>query len=432
MNRHGELTSLQYDAVIIGAGIVGAATAWRLQQIRPSWRVAVIEKESECARHQSGRNSGVIHAGVYYKPGSLKAKLCVEGNRRTKAFCKDFAIPFDECGKLVVATNERQLKDLAQLQGRATANGLTVEMLSAQQLQSREPNINGLGALFVPASGIVDYVEICRELIRQFREAGGEVFYDHEVLDVIEENTTEKGAPGGGVNSGKRYSDQSDTLVTINCHSDTQLTCRQLIACSGIQSDRIVQSLGLECLFRMMPFRGEYFQLAAQHQSIIRHLIYPVPDPNMPFLGVHLTRMIDGSVTVGPNAVLALGREAYGKAQWSLRDLAAMASFPGSYRLLARYWRAGFGELRDSLWKPAYLQRVQEYCPGLSLKDLLPYRPGIRAQAVDDKGNMIDDFLFARSANCLVVCNAPSPAATSALPIADHILTELGLLEKEA
>lgn len=426
MKQNWSDAAAHYDAVIVGAGIVGAATAWRLQQIRPSWRLAILEKESDCAKHQSGRNSGVIHAGVYYTPGSLKARLCVEGNRRTKEFCKDFGIPFNECGKLLVATDEGQLKGLAQLEGRAQANGLTVETLNATQLQSREPNIKGLGALFVPASGIVDYAEICRELLRQFREAGGEVLYDHEVLDVLEDGSDE-------IADANSYEGAAEEpRVTIRCHTNKQLSCRQFIACTGIQSDRMVQSLGLECSFRMMPFRGEYFQLTSQHQHVIQHLIYPVPDPNMPFLGVHLTRMIDGSITVGPNAVLALGREAYGKTQWSLRDLASMASFTGSYRLLARYWRAGLGELCDSLFKAAYLRRVQEYCPGLSLEDLLPYRPGIRAQAVDRQGNMIDDFLFARSSNCLVVCNAPSPAATSALPIADHILTELGLLEKEA
>ncbi len=398
-----------YDAIIIGAGIIGAATARRLQQCRPALRIAVVEKESGCARHQTGRNSGVIHAGVYYAPDSLKAKLCVEGNRRTKSFCQEYGIAFDECGKLLVACNERELQGLTQLKARAQQNGLDVDALNGQQLQQREPNIQGLGALLVPASGIVDYAEVCRELLDQFRQGGGEVFYGRKVQTLIEDN--------GEVRLAYRKEN----------NSEGQMSCQQMIACSGIQADKLVQSLGLVMSFRMMPFRGEYFQLAAEHNQIIRHLIYPVPDPSMPFLGVHLTRMIDGSVTVGPNAVLALGREAYRKSEASLTDLVNMASYSGSYRLLARYWKAGFGELRDSLFKGAYLKRVQNYCPSLKKRDLQPYRAGIRAQAVDRQGRMIDDFLFARSSNSLVVCNAPSPAATSALPIADHILAELGL-----
>ncbi|GAA6151237.1 L-2-hydroxyglutarate oxidase [Pseudoteredinibacter isoporae] len=398
-----------YDAVIIGAGIIGAATAWRLQQCKPAWRIAVIEKESACAQHQSGRNSGVIHAGVYYAPGSLKAKLCVAGNQRTKDFCREHDVAFEECGKLLVACSERELQGLAQLKTRAEQNSLEVDTLDERQLRQREPHIQGLGALFVPASGIVDYAEICRELLNQFCEHGGEVLYHHQVHRLVEEH--------------------AEVRLFCKAANDSEhvISCQQLIACSGIQADKLVQSLGLDLSFRMMPFRGEYFQLAAEHNQIIRHLIYPVPDPSMPFLGVHLTRMIDGSVTVGPNAVLALGREAYRKSQVSWPDLAYMATYPGSYRLLGRFWKAGLGELRDSLLKGAYLKRVQQYCPGLKKADLKPYRAGIRAQAVDSQGRMIDDFLFARGKHSLVVCNAPSPAATSALPIADHILAELGL-----
>ncbi|MBB6520359.1 L-2-hydroxyglutarate oxidase [Pseudoteredinibacter isoporae] len=398
-----------YDAIIIGAGIIGAATASRLQELKPSWRIALIEKESDCAQHQTGRNSGVIHAGVYYAPGSLKAKLCVEGNRRTKAFCREHNIAFDECGKLLVACHQKELEGLAQLKVRAEQNGLDVDVLDGQQLAQREPNIRGLGALFVPASGIVDYAEICRSLLSQFRERGGQIFYGCEVHKLIEK--------------------EGEVCVFYNDANDSEghISCQQLIACSGIQADKLVQSLGLDLSFRMMPFRGEYFQLSARHNQIIRHLIYPVPDPSMPFLGVHLTRMIDGSVTVGPNAVLAFGREAYRKTQLSLPDLLAMASYSGSYRLLGRFWKAGLGELRDSMFKGAYLKRVQNYCPSLTKADLQPYRAGIRAQAVDHEGNMIDDFLFARSQHSLVVCNAPSPAATSALPIADHILKALNL-----
>ena len=404
-----------YDALIIGAGIIGAATAWRLQQLRPGWRIAIIEKEQSCAQHQTGRNSGVIHAGVYYAPGSLKAKLCVEGNQRTKTFCKEHRIAFEECGKLLVACNEQELKGLGQLKLRARQNGLEVEPQSAQQLKQREPNIAGLGALWVPASGIVDYAEICRELLKQFGEAGGEIYYGRELKRLRERD--------GEVQL------QCTSSLSI-AHTDRQsqiFYCKQLIACAGIQSDRLVKSLGLSVDFQMMPFRGEYFQLPGEHNSIINHLIYPVPDPTMPFLGVHLTRMIDGSVTVGPNAVLAMGREAYKKTQFSMADIQQMVSEPGSYRLLGRFWKAGLGELRDSLFKHSYLKRVQSYCPSLKVSDLLPYKAGIRAQAVDKQGNMIDDFLFAQSEQCLIVCNAPSPAATSALPIADHIIAKLDL-----
>lgn len=390
------------DCLIIGAGIVGAATAWRLQQLRPDWRITLIEKEYAPAQHQSGRNSGVVHAGVYYAPDSLKARLCRAGVKATADFCREQGLPYLRCGKLIVATGETELPRLRQLVERAVANGVKVSTLSRAELEDLEPHINGLAALHVPETAITDYAAICRRLLELFLERGGDVVYGETVEAIREQESRVH-------------------LVT----TPNEYRGRWLIACAGVMADRLVQLQGLQPDFRILPFRGEYYRLAETRAGLIRHLIYPVPDPSLPFLGVHLTRTIDGGITVGPNAVLALAREAYHRGDWRLKDCLETASFSGAWRMLLHYRRAAWQEWRSSVSRNYYLNRVQRFCPELGEADLLPEPAGIRAQAVSAKGELLHDFLWLAGRRSLHVCNAPSPAATSAFPIADTICKRL-------
>jgi L-2-hydroxyglutarate oxidase len=367
----------------------------------------LIEKESDLAQHQTGNNSGVIHAGVYYTPGSLKAKFCFEGNRATKAFCTEHGIAFDECGKVLVATNALEMTRMKALWERTEANGLERYWLSAEELAEREPNIQGVGGIFVPSSGIVDYGEVARAMGRVFTEAGGEIRLATEVVGLEE---------------------RSDEVVVKTTEGD--LRSRYMVSCSGLMSDRVVRMLGLEPSFTICPFRGEYYRLASRHDRVVNHLIYPIPDPAMPFLGVHLTRMIDGTVTVGPNAVLAWKREGYRKTDFSFSDTVATLTNPGVLKVLKKNLKPGLLELKNSVFKGGYLKEVQKYCPSIELGDLEPYPAGVRAQAVSRDGKLVDDFLFMNTRRTVNVCNAPSPAATSALPIGAHILQQVsGLMQ---
>ncbi|WPC06451.1 L-2-hydroxyglutarate oxidase [Pseudomonas benzenivorans] len=391
-----------YDFVIIGGGIVGMSTAMQLIRAYPEASILLLEKESGPARHQTGHNSGVIHAGVYYSPGSLKARFCLAGNRATKAFCDEQGIAYDECGKLLVATNELEMQRMRALWERTAANGLQREWLSAGQLKEREPNISGLGGIFVPSSGIVNYAEVTAAMAREFQRHGGEIRYGAEVTG-LEELATE-----------------------LRVHTRLGTFCaRFMVSCSGLMADRLVRMLGLDPGFSICPFRGEYYQLPARHNRIVNHLIYPIPDPSMPFLGVHLTRMIDGSVTVGPNAVLALKREGYRKRDISLADTWAMLGDAGIRRVLRDNLRPGLVEMKNSLFKRGYLQQVRKYCPSLGVQDLQPYPAGVRAQAVSRDGKLIEDFLFRNTRRSVNVCNAPSPAATSAIPIGAYIIEQI-------
>lgn len=391
-----------HDYILIGGGILGLATALELQQRCPGKRVLVLEKESGPARHQTGHNSGVIHAGVYYKPGSLKARFCKAGNIATKAFCREHEIPFDECGKLLVATSDLELERMQGLIGRCAENELPIEVLDAVELKEREPNITGVGGIFVPSTGIVSYARICEKMVELVLAGGGEVRFNTEVKQIRE------------------HADR----VQVDTDTD-QYTAGHLIACAGLWADRIVRMLGQKPDFRIIPFRGEYFLLPPKHNQIVNHLIYPIPDPDLPFLGVHLTRMIDGTVTVGPNAVLALKREGYRKRDISLSELAGMLTYPGLLKMLSRNLGPGLTEMKNSLFRNGYLQQVRKYCPQLTRDDLKPYPAGVRAQAVARDGSLVDDFLFVKTERALVVCNAPSPAATSSIPIAAHIVDQL-------
>ena len=397
-----------HDFIIVGGGILGMSTAMQLKQAYPERRMLLLEKEAGPAMHQTGHNSGVIHAGVYYTPGSHKARFCLEGNRATKAFCDAHGIPYDTCGKLLVATSELEMQRMQALWERTAANGLAREWLSAGELAEREPNITGVGGIFVPSSGIVDYAAVTRAMAAEFERLGGEIRYGCEVTGLEERRQEVVVKSSGG-----------------------EFIGRYLVTCSGLMADRVIRLLGQDPGFTICPFRGEYYRLPDRHSAIVNHLIYPIPDPSMPFLGVHLTRMIDGSVTVGPNAVLAFKREGYRRRDVSLTDLARMATNPGILKVLGRNLRPGLSEMKNSLYRRGYLELVRKYCPSLTLEDLEPYPAGVRAQAVSRDGRLVDDFLFVSTRRTLNVGNAPSPAATSAIPIGAHIVEQVKALVEE-
>ena len=387
-----------YDFIVIGGGIVGASTALSLVTMYPEKRTILIEKEKSFASHQTGHNSGVIHAGVYYEPGSLKAKFCREGLEETINFCDLHNIPYENCGKLLVATSEIELARMDVLFERCKQNNIEVELIDQEQLRKIEPNINGIGAILVKSTSIVNYQSVTKKMIEQYEALGGEYLLDTEVVNLTE---------------------NSDAIEIIT--NNETLKSRYLISCAGLMADRIAKMLNLEINFRIVPFRGEYYKLSEKHNTLVKHLIYPIPDPELPFLGIHLTKMIDGSVTVGPNAVLGFKREGYGKINLSPRDTLEMLSFKGFYKVIRNHFKSGITEMLNSKYKRGYLKQVNKYSPSIKLKDLQPYPAGIRAQAVLDDGTLVHDFLFVESERSIHVCNAPSPAATSAMPIGKYI-----------
>jgi L-2-hydroxyglutarate oxidase len=386
---------VRYDYCVVGGGIVGLATARELLLRRPGASLLLLEKESALAAHQTGHNSGVIHAGVYYAPGSLKARLCREGNLATKEFCAEHGVAIDVCGKLIVATSQLEVKRLTDLRARCAANEIEVVLIDGAALARLEPNVAGLAALRVPSTGIVDYKQVGRALGEDIQQLGGEIRLNTAVLKIRE---------------------SGDSVEVIDS-SQQAVNTAQLVACAGLQSDRLARAAGLSVALRIVPFRGEYFRLPDAKSQLVRHLIYPVPDPDLPFLGVHLTRMIGGEITVGPNAVLGLSREGYDHFSFDWRDARDALAFPGLWRVLRKHWRSALGELRGSLQKSRYLQECRKYCPSLTLADLQPYRAGIRAQAVLNDGTLVHDFMFADTPRMVHVLNAPSPAATAAIPI---------------
>jgi L-2-hydroxyglutarate oxidase len=393
------------DICVIGGGIVGLATAYALLQERPGLALAVLEQEAAPALHQTGHNSGVIHSGIYYAPGSLKARLCREGAEATKAFCAEAGIAVETCGKLLVATTPLEVERMEKLALRATENKIICERIDAAELKRREPHITGLGAIFVPATGIVDYRAVCAALVQRIEQAGGRLVFGARVTRISERADAVEVEAGGII-----------------------YTAARLVACAGLQADRVAALAGFAPEFQIVPFRGEYFRLPPAMNDIVSALIYPIPDPDLPFLGIHLTRMIDGGVTVGPNAVLGLAREKYSKFAVSPRDVKAMLGFPGFWRTLRANLGPGLVEMRNSLFKTYYLEACRKYCPELTLGDLRPQEAGIRAQAVLRDGTLVQDFLIKKTARMVHVCNAPSPAATSALPIGKMIAAELATL----
>ena len=390
---------MRYDFCVVGGGIVGLATAREVLLRRPGASLVLLEKEASLAAHQTSHNSGVIHAGVYYAPGSLKARLCRAGNQQTKQFCAEHGIPIEVCGKLIVATTPVEIGRLTDLRKRCDANEIPSQELGGTTLAALEPRIAGLAALLIPGTGIVDYQQVCLALAEDVRTAGGEVRLSSCVRSITERSAE----------------------VELALTEGEPLRAGQLIACAGLQSDRLARAAGLDAGLRIIPFRGEYFQLPADKSNIVRHLIYPVPDPELPFLGVHLTRMIRGQVTVGPNAVLGFAREGYSHFSFNLRDSADTLGFPGFWHVMRKHWRSALTELSGSLVRSRYLQECRKYCPELTLQDLQPYPAGIRAQAVLADGTLVHDFMFADTPRMVHVLNAPSPAATAAMPIARMI-----------
>jgi L-2-hydroxyglutarate oxidase len=393
----------QYDVTIIGGGILGLATALEFVQRYPRVKLGVLEKEDRLAAHQTGHNSGVIHSGIYYKPGSLKARTCVAGANALIAFCERHNIPYERCGKVVVATAADELPRLEELFRRGTANGVVgLEMIGPERLRDIEPHVTGLKALYVPTTGIVDFSHVARTYAQLVQERGGEIRTRCQVLHIIQR--------AGAV-----------VLET----SQGAIQSKFLVNCGGLFSDRLARLAGVHPALQIVPFRGEYYSIAPQRRALVRNLIYPVPDPALPFLGVHFTRTIDGAVEAGPNAVLAFAREGYRKSHIVVRDLRETLVFPGFWRMTRRYWRTGLGEMVRSFSKKAFLKALQRLLPELTLDDLQPGGSGVRAQAITTSGALVDDFVIASSGMTLHVLNAPSPGATASLAIGRLIVDKV-------
>lgn len=381
---------------------MGLATAWRLSQKFPAAKILLLEKEDVVAHHQTGRNSGVIHSGIYYKPGSLRAKNCRQGKVELEAFCTEHEIPWQRTGKVIVATKPAELPALQTIYERGQQNGVDCCLIDRRQLEEIEPHTAGIQAIHVPESGIVDYPAVCRKLAQLLTNSGTEIRLGHRVTGIQH---------------------QTD-FVRITCEQDAFET-QQVINCTGLYSDRIAKLSGQKIQEKIVPFRGEYFTLTTEAEHLCRGLIYPVPDPAFPFLGVHFTRMIEGGVECGPNAVLALAREGYSWGKINLRDLADSLSYRGFQKLAWQYWKTGFGEVWRSLSKRAFVKALRELVPEIQTQHLVAAPAGVRAQALAPEGRLVDDFLILRSDRVLNVCNAPSPAATAALNIGRSIVEQI-------
>jgi L-2-hydroxyglutarate oxidase len=386
----------RHDVAIVGGGIVGLATALALV---PRQRVVVLEAEPRLAAHQSSHNSGVIHSGLYYRPGSLKADLCVAGRAAMYRFCAEEGIPHEACGKLVVATRAEELPALAELERRGRASGLAgLRRVGPEEIREREPNVAGIAGLLVPETGIVDFARVSAAFAARIRAAGGEIRTGARLLGVRRE-------PG--------------EVVLVTAAGD--LRSRALVACAGLQSDLIARRCGLEPGLRIVPFRGEFLELVPERRRLVNHLVYPVPDPALPFLGVHFTRTIDGAIEAGPNAVLALAREGYGRWSFSAADALGMTRYPGFWRMARRHWRTAVGELHRSFSMRASVRALQALVPAIGPRDVRRGRTGVRAQAVDREGGLVDDFRFLDAERMVHVLNAPSPAATASIAIGEAI-----------
>jgi (S)-2-hydroxyglutarate dehydrogenase len=399
----------RYDVLIIGGGAVGLGVALEITRRFPHRRLLVIEKEDRVARHQSGHNSGVIHSGVYYKPGSLKARLCVSGAAAMIEFCRTHGIPHNVCGKVIVATSGEELPRLEELRRRGEANGLTgLRLIGPEELCEIEPHATGLRALLVPSTGVTDYALVCEKYAQLITQNGGTVSTSTAAIAI----------------------QRSSAEIVVET-SKGEFCTKMLINCAGLYSDRICRMAGDDPGVMIVPFRGEYFDLVPQRASLVKALIYPVPDPRFPFLGVHFTRRISGKVDAGPNAILALAREGYRHTNISVRDLASSAAFPGFWRMARQHWRKGIDEWHRSLSKTAFVRALQKLLPEVREGDLVPGGSGVRAQALKPDGSLVDDFQFVPSETVLHVLNVSSPAATASLvigkTIVDTYATTLGL-----
>ena len=391
-----------YDFIVIGGGIVGLATARNLLQSYPRAKLLILDKESQWAFHQTSNNSGVIHSGIYYKPGSFKAKFCREGNISMTEFCNKYNISHEICGKVIVATKPQELSLLEDLYQRGLANGLKVEKISAEEVKEVEPHVSCIAGLRVFSTGIVSYRQVCQKLVDMIRDDGGELLLKAHVTQIKD------------ISEGKEIDTSQGIFAT-----------RMLINCGGLQSDRLAKLGNVDPQIQIIPFRGEYYELKPEKRYLVKTLIYPVPNPNFPFLGVHFTKMIDGSVHAGPNAVLSLKREGYHKTDFDMRDAAEIFSYPGFWKLASKYSKDGIQEIIRSFSKDAFVRSLQQLIPEVTANDLVPTHAGVRAQALKPNGQLVEDFLIIKDQKSIHVCNAPSPAATSSLEIGKAIVKEL-------
>jgi L-2-hydroxyglutarate oxidase len=393
------------DVLIVGGGIVGLATALALTERYPHASVTVLEKEAEVARHQTGHNSGVVHAGIYYKPGSLKARLCVEGVRLMHDFCQAHDLTLERCGKVIVATTEAEIPRLEELYRRGQANGVQgLRMLDAHELRDLEPHATGLRAVHSPTTSIVDFAEVARAMVRRLQERGGRLQLASPALAVA-----------------------SDTAGVAVTTPQGVVRASYLINCAGLYSDRLARMSGLKPPVRIIPFRGEYYFLKPERRHLVRGLIYPVPDPALPFLGVHFTRTVHGEIEAGPNAVFAFAREGYTYGDIRPREVLESLSYRGFWRISGRFWRVGLYEYYRSLNKRAFVRSLQKLVPAITEADVVRGHAGVRAQAIDPQGNLADDFVIQRSEHALHVLNAPSPAATASLAIGRYLAQQITL-----
>ncbi|WP_426479711.1 L-2-hydroxyglutarate oxidase [Chryseobacterium sp. CBSDS_008] len=390
---------MNYDIIIIGAGLVGLATAYQTKLKNPDSKILILEKENDVALHQSGHNSGVIHSGIYYKPGSLKAKNCIEGYNSVINFAEKYGIRYDLCGKIIVATSQEELPLLDTIYKRGVENGLqNLKYLSREEFREIEPHCEGVKAIKVPQTGIIDYPGIARKIKELFEELGGEVRFNNEVKNIIDK--------------------KSEIIVNTNI---SEFKAQKLISCAGLYSDKITKMTNEKNDVVIIPFRGEYYKIKDEKKYLVKHLIYPVPDPNFPFLGVHFTRMIDGNIEAGPNAVLAFKKEGYHFFDFNFNETMQTMLWPGFRKIVAKYGKTGMGEMHRSLSKSAFTKALQKLLPEIQENDLVAGGSGVRAQACDRNGGLIDDFDIVKNGNIIHVRNAPSPAATSCLSIGNKI-----------
>ena len=394
---------MKYDFIIVGAGIVGLATALKLIEKDPKQKILILEKENRISAHQTGNNSGVIHSGIYYKPGSLKAKNCVKGYKQLIDFCDKHNVKYDLCGKVIVAVEQSELNYLDILLERGKANGLSdLRKISKEELNEIEPYVNGIAGLFVPQTGIIDYKDVSEKYVEIFLSKGGVLHLNDKVIDFHESS--------------------SEIEVITN---KGNYSANAVITCGGLQSDILARKTNHDLDLKIIPFRGEYYKIKEDRKHLVKNLIYPVPDPAFPFLGVHFTRMINGEVEAGPNAVLALKREGYKKTDINIKELYETLTWPGFQIVAKKYWRTGFGEFYRSFSKSAFVKALQRLIPEITEDDLIKGGAGVRAQACDKTGGLLDDFSIIKNNRIVHVCNAPSPAATSSLAIGEHITSEV-------
>jgi L-2-hydroxyglutarate oxidase len=389
-----------FDICVIGGGIVGLATAYQLSKKHPKLKLVVLEKETSLAKHQTGHNSGVLHTGIYYKPGSLKAINCRNGKKAMEQFCKEQGIDHELCGKIIVALNDDEVPRMQNIFQRGQENGVNCKIISREEMLEIEPYVAGVQAIHVPECGIVNYKQVCLrlgEIIQEKEE--NKIFLGHQVTKI------------------------RNMATSLAIETDKQqIECKHLINCGGLQSDKLTKLGGQKPPAKIIPFKGEYFELKENAKHLCKNLIYPVPDPAFPFLGVHFTRMIDGTVECGPNAVLAFGREAYGKFDLNIKDLLESITYPGFQKMAIKHWKMGWGEMWRSYNKGAFVKALRRLIPEIEAKDLSSAPAGIRAQAVTPKGALVDDFLIENNVRIINVCNAPSPAATASLNIGSKIV----------